>query len=89
MPYPAEFAKRYREAGLWGTRTIAQEFRKIASKFPDRPALITAEAQLSYRELDEQSDLVGKSLLDLGLLPGDRVLLQLGNVAETVVSWYA
>jgi 2,3-dihydroxybenzoate-AMP ligase len=87
--YPAEFAERYRAAGLWGTHTITQEFRKTAVKFADRPALITAETQISYRELDEQSDLIGAGLLDLGLAPGDRVLLQLGNVAETIVSWYA
>ena len=29
--YPADLADRYRQAGLWGTRTIADEFHAIAA----------------------------------------------------------
>ena len=40
VPYPPEFARRYREAGLWGTRTIAEEFHAVAAAHPDRLAVV-------------------------------------------------
>ena len=88
VPYPAEFAERYRRAGLWGTRTIAQEFRATADAYPDRPAIVTPAGQLTYAELDRRTDRIALGLAELGLRPGERVLLQLTNHAGSVLAWY-
>ena len=88
VPYPAEFAERYRRARLWGTRTIAQEFRATADAYPDRPAVVTPAGQLTYAELDRRTDRIALGLAELGLRPGERVLLQLTNHAGSVLAWY-
>ncbi|MEJ2864062.1 (2,3-dihydroxybenzoyl)adenylate synthase [Actinomycetospora flava] len=89
VPFPAEVVAAYRDAGLWGTRTLADEFHEAAAQHPDRDAVVAAEGRLSYRELDRRADLVGAGLAALGLTPGDPVLVQVTNRLETVVAWYA
>lgn len=88
VAYPAEVAQRYRAAGLWGTRTIAQEFRSSADRFGDRPALISVSERLTYTELDQRSDAIASGLHAAGLVAGERVLLQMTNTPWAVVAWY-
>jgi len=87
--YPADFASRYRDAGLWGTRTIAEEFHEIALAHPDRLAVVDLTGRVTFRELDERSDALATGLAGLGLAPGDPVLFQVTNRLEAVVAWYA
>src|SRR5438874_852319 len=87
--YPDDLVRAYRAQGVWGTRTIAQAFRAVADAHPDRPAVASAEAVLTYAELDRRADAIAVGLRDLGLAPGDRVLLQLGNGIVAVLTWYA
>jgi non-ribosomal peptide synthetase component E (peptide arylation enzyme) len=88
VPFPPETVQRYRAAGLWGSRTIAEEFRQIALGQPDRPALIGHEMALTYRQLDARADHIGAGLSKLGIAPGDRVLLQVTNTWEAIAAWY-
>ncbi|SDF94182.1 (2,3-dihydroxybenzoyl)adenylate synthase [Klenkia brasiliensis] len=89
VPFPDEDVARYRAAGLWGTATLAQEFRAVADAHPDRPALITATGTLTFAALDEATDRIAHGLGQLGLRPGDPVVFQVTNRAETVLAWYA
>ena len=89
VPFPAEVVADYRDAGLWGTRTLADEFRDSARRHPDRDAVAAAQGRLTYAELDRDSDRIGAGLVALGLTPGDPVLVQVTNRLETVVAWYA
>jgi 2,3-dihydroxybenzoate-AMP ligase len=86
--YPAEFVRRYRAAGLWGTRTIAEEFHAVAAAHPDRLAVVGLDARLTYRELDVAGDVLAAGLAGRGLAPGDPVLFQVTNRVESVVAWY-
>jgi 2,3-dihydroxybenzoate-AMP ligase len=88
VPYPAEFVARYREAGLWGDRTIADQFHAVAQAHPDRLAVAGLDSRLSFRELDARTDLLAAGLADLGLEPGDPVLFQVTNRVEAVIAWY-
>jgi len=88
-PFRPELAERYREAGLWGDRSIAREFTAVAQRHPDGIAVVAEQGSLTYAELDERTDRIGAGLLDLGLQPGDRVIFQVTNRLETVVAWYA
>jgi 2,3-dihydroxybenzoate-AMP ligase len=88
VPYPPQDVARYREAGVWGTRTIMQEMRCIVDEHPDALALITQEQRLTYAELDQRADLVAAGLLELGLQPGEPALLQCTNTAEAIIAWY-
>jgi 2,3-dihydroxybenzoate-AMP ligase len=88
VPHSATAVDRYLATGAWGTRSLPAAFRQAAATYADRTALITPGMGLTYRELDARSDAVAVGLLNSGLRPGERVLLQLTNSATAVVAWY-
>ena len=89
VPHPPEFVGRYRAAGYWGSKTIGDEFRAVAAAHPDVDALVTDERRLTFAELDARSDAIAGRLVEAGLRPGDPVIMQAGNTAETIESFYA
>jgi 2,3-dihydroxybenzoate-AMP ligase len=88
VTYPEAAARHYREAGLWGTATIATEFHRVAQAHPGRDAVVALNGRLTYQELDLRTDRVAAGLAALGLRPGDPVLFQVTNRLESVVAWY-
>src|SRR5580693_132787 len=89
VPFPPEFARRYRERGYWTDKSLAEEFRAVFEHYADRVALIDRERSITYAELDTLSDNLALNLLDLGFRTLDRVVVQLPNVAEFVVLYFA
>jgi 2,3-dihydroxybenzoate-AMP ligase len=87
--YPAEVVAAYRDAGLWGTRTLADELHAAAERFADHDAVVADQGRLTYAELDARTDRIAAGLADLGLAPGDPVMVQATNRLETVIAWYA
>ncbi|MFC4501046.1 MULTISPECIES: (2,3-dihydroxybenzoyl)adenylate synthase [Streptomyces] len=88
VAFPEEAVRRYRAAGFWSDRTLAQEFRAVADTHPDHLAVVTPDARLTYAELDRRTDRIALGLRDLGLRPGDRVLLQMTNHVWSALAWY-
>ena len=88
VPYPDDAVRRYRDAGLWGTRTIADELHAVAAAHPERDAVVALDGRLTYRELDERSDVLAAGLAGLGLVPGGPVLFQVTNRLGAVLAWY-
>lgn len=88
-PFPAEFARRYREKGYWDDRPLREVFAEAFSSYSERVAIIDGEEQISYRQLDERSDRLARHLLDLGLGPRDRVVVQLPNTAVFAYLYFA
>jgi 2,3-dihydroxybenzoate-AMP ligase len=89
VPFPSEFARRYRERGYWADKSLAEEFKVVFERYADRVALIDRERSMTYAQLDRLSDNLALNLLDLGLRTLDRVVVQLPNVAEFVVLYFA
>ena len=89
VPFPCEFARRYRERGYWADKSLAEEFKVVFERYADRVALIDRERFITYAQLDRLSDNLALNLLDLGLNPLDRVVVQLPNVAEFVILYFA
>lgn len=88
-PFPPERAERYVRDGLWSGETLGDALRAAAATHRDRTALVTADARYSYRELDDATERFAAGVLAATPLePGDRVMFQMGNVAETVVAYY-
>lgn len=69
-------------------RTIGEDLRGAAGADPDAVAVITAEGELSYGELDNAADRVAGGLLRLGLQRGDRVAVLLPNGLDAVAAIY-
>jgi len=89
VPFPSEFAQRYRERGYWRDQSLAQEFTAVFEKYADRIALVDGDRSYTYAEVDRQSSNLALNLLALGLRPLDRVVPTLPNVAEFVVLYFA
>jgi 2,3-dihydroxybenzoate-AMP ligase len=89
VPFPPEFAKRYRDKGYWIDKTLAQEYRIAFDKYENRVALLDRDRSITYGELDRMSDNLALNLLEIGFQPLDRFVLQLPNVAEFVVLYLA
>jgi 2,3-dihydroxybenzoate-AMP ligase len=77
--FPPEFAARYRARGYWADRPLIAHFLDAFDQFAGRVAVIDDTGSYTYAELADASQRVALNLLDLGLQPGDRVVLQLPN----------
>ena len=80
-PFPAEFAARYRELGYWEDRPLFDGFTVALTAYADRVAVVDQTGPVTYRQLDERSERLARALLDHGLKPLDRVIVQLPNTA--------
>ena len=89
VPFPPDFARRYREKGYWADKPLAEEYRVVFERYSKRVALIEGSRSFTYQQLNELSDNLALNLLGLGLKPLDRVVIQLPNVAEFVVLYLA
>jgi 2,3-dihydroxybenzoate-AMP ligase len=89
VPFPPEFAKRYRDKGYWIDKSLAQEYRIAFDKYEKRVALLDRDRSTTYGELDRMSDNLALNLLGIGFHPLDRIVVQLPNVAEFVVLYLA
>jgi 2,3-dihydroxybenzoate-AMP ligase len=77
--FPVEFAERYRREGYWRGEVLGDLLRDQAASAPERTALVTGKARLTYSELDDRADRIAAGLADLGIRAGDRVVVQLPN----------
>lgn len=89
VPFPAEYAARYRERGYWRDRSLADEFDTVFKTFSTRVALIDGEREFTYADVDRLSSNLALNLYELGLRPLDRVVPTLPNVAEFVILYFA
>jgi 2,3-dihydroxybenzoate-AMP ligase len=89
VPFPPEFAQRYREKGYWRDRSLAEEFAPVFKRYAERIAFIDREARVTYSEVNDVSDRLALNLLEAGLAPLDRVVVQLPNVIEFVYLYFA
>lgn len=87
--FPPEFAARYRAKGYWEDRSLADTFAEIFAKHADRVAVIDHGQSVTYAQLDQRATRLALNLLDEGLKPLDRIVMQLPNVLEFVYLYFA
>ncbi|WP_439598254.1 (2,3-dihydroxybenzoyl)adenylate synthase [Falsiroseomonas sp.] len=80
--WPAEAAARYRAAGHWRGETLPGFLRQRAEARPEALAIIGGDQRWSYAELWARAGRAAAGFLASGLRPGDRVVVQLGNLPE-------
>jgi 2,3-dihydroxybenzoate-AMP ligase len=88
-PIPADFAARYRAKGYWLDQPMGQYFRAIFDKWDKRVAVIAGGSQVTYRELGDRIDHLARHLIDYGIKPLDRVVVQLPNKIEFIYLYFA
>ncbi|MCU1477564.1 MAG: hypothetical protein JWQ64_2257 [Subtercola sp.] len=90
VPYPQQKRAEYRAAGLWSGRTLPADLVAAARLNEGATAVITPERELTYGELFDAAETLAIGLLSqTSLRPGDAVMFQMGNVAETVIAYLA
>lgn len=82
--WPESLVRRYRAAGYWRGETFAGFLRERGQRLHSKVAVVAGDIRYSYGQLDREAERIGSGLLALGLVPGDRVIVQLGNVAEFI-----
>src|SRR5579875_1141762 len=89
VPYPPEFAARYRERGYWEDRSLASHFDAAFARHADRLAFVAGDERVTYRVLAERVERLARHLLGLGLRPLDTVVMQLPNVPDFLYLYFA
>ena len=69
--------------------TLADLFRRSARVHADRPAVVSDDGELTYRQLDERTDRLAQSLAALGLGHGDRIAVLATTRPEYVETYVA
>jgi non-ribosomal peptide synthetase component E (peptide arylation enzyme) len=88
-PYEPEAVKLYNQRRWWLGMTIGDMFDKTSDLYPAKEALVGEGQRYSYAELRTLVDTLAYRLLEEGFKSGDRVLLQLPNWPEFVISYFA
>jgi cyclohexanecarboxylate-CoA ligase len=84
-----ESIDEYTAAGYWSNRTITDFLDEVVGRTPDKTAAIDPRRQVTYRELQAETDRCALGLLELGVQPGDVVSFQLPNWVEFLVLHFA
>ncbi|HEY5844432.1 MAG TPA: AMP-binding protein, partial [Mycobacterium sp.] len=85
----AQTIDEYTAAGYWSNRTITDFLDEAVARTPDKIAAIDSRRQLTYRELQAETNRCASGLLELGVHSGDVVSFQLPNWIEFLVLHFA
>ncbi|MFJ8207971.1 AMP-binding protein [Streptomyces sp. NPDC096033] len=88
-PWPEEFVDHYWAAGHWQGNTLDNLLRGWALQYGPRTALVHGGTRLTYAQLNRRADRMAAGFRGRGLRPGMRVVVQLPNVPEFVVTAFA
>lgn len=89
VPFPPEFAARYREKGYWEDATMGHFFDEIVAQSLERIAFLSGTERVTYRQLAQKVERLALHLLKLGVQPLDRFVMQLPNSPEFVYFYFA
>jgi len=87
--WPDSFVRRYRERGYWIDRPLSAILTEQAARHPYSTALICGDRRFTYADLDRQSSNLAGHLSVAGIGRGDTALVQLPNVAEFYIVFFA
>src|ERR1700751_557674 len=89
VPFPPEFAARYRAKGYWEGKTIASVWEDYCRLYAQRIAVIDGGTQATYTDIDARATNLALNLLNLGVKPLDRLVVQLPNRIQFVYLYLA
>ncbi|MFH5775341.1 (2,3-dihydroxybenzoyl)adenylate synthase [Paracoccus sp. NGMCC 1.201697] len=87
--WPKDQARYYRDAGYWIDQPLTQILDAQLSAQPEAIAIVCGDRRITYAKLDRMSRNLAARLAEAGLSQGDRALVQLPNVAEFYVVFFA
>jgi 2,3-dihydroxybenzoate-AMP ligase len=87
-PYKDDDADTYNREGWWPGRTFGDILDRAAERYPDKAAFIDTTHRLTYAQTRDLANKAAIALINMGLSPTDRVLLQLPNWNEFAVVFF-
>lgn len=87
--WPQDQARLYRERGYWIDQPLTHILDAQLAADPDALAIVCGPRRFSYGDLDRASRHLAARLAARGLGPGDTALVQLPNVAEFYIVFFA
>ena len=73
----------------YSDETLVDWLESTAARFPGNTALIFMNRKISYAELLDHVQRMGRAMARLGMGPGKRVAIQLPTLPQTVIAYYA
>ena len=96
---PQSRIDEYTEKGWWGHETLHSLLAKAVDEFPERLAVadqpnrnaLTGQdaRRIDYQTLAIESDRIAQQLLAYGVKTDDKLIVQLPNIVELVITYYA
>ncbi|MGV4924102.1 AMP-binding protein [Streptomyces sp. BHT-5-2] len=83
----SERERRYAELGCWRDVLLDEAVLGDPVARGDRVAVVTRERRIGYRELATAVDRAASGFRSLGLRPGDRVAVRLGNTLDMLLAF--
>ena len=65
---------------------IHKRFEKQVSETPDDVALIACDATLTYKQLNEKTNIIANALIDMGVKPKNNILVMLSRDSNLIAS---
>ena len=88
-PYKKKDAEKYNRFRWWSGLTFGDILDRAADIHPDKEAFVDRKTRLTYGKAREKTNRLAIGLMDLGIKPLDRVLVQLPNWHEFVFAYFA
>jgi non-ribosomal peptide synthetase component E (peptide arylation enzyme) len=90
IPYNDQDVQKYIRRGQWRNMTIGDILDKAAELSPANESLVdNHNNRFNYKQLREKADRLAIGLIELGIKPRDRVLLQFPNWSEFIYTYFA
>lgn len=87
VEYDAQDSANYTELRWWLGLTWGDVLDRATDLYPRKTALVDDTSRLSFQELREKVDRLAVGLVNLGIRPRERVLLQIPNWSEYVYTF--
>ena len=88
-PYKKEDAEKYNKFRWWPGVASGDILDKAADIYHDKEAFIDRESRLTYSQARDKVSRLALSLMEVGIKPKDRVLVQLPNWNEFIFAYFA
>ena len=87
--WPETSAESYRRQGHWNGARLFDVLSHAAEAHPDKTALVCNDRRISFADLQRDALRLAAHLVTLGIAPLDRVVLQLPNIPEFALVYFA
>jgi 2,3-dihydroxybenzoate-AMP ligase/mycobactin salicyl-AMP ligase len=88
-PYKKKDAEKYSKLRWWSGLTFGDLLDRAADIHPEKEAFVDGKTRVTYGEAREKTNKLATGLMNLGIRPLDRVLVQLPNWNEFVFAYFA